>query len=332
MGIFAKSAVGIEIDTMEIRAVHLEGTADRPRLCNFGRFPIRDGIVRDSKVLNPEELGQAISSLWEKESIKCRNVILGINNQDVIVRFAVFPKVAKDKLDNMIRFQSQDYIPIPLDEIELDYSIIGESVSADTAQYRVLLVAGRKRMLFDFIQALQAARLNVLDIGVSMLSIERIIPKELRNIPLGVINLSNDSGSILILNGYEPGMARSFSYNTGMVDSIRGFLNNISEPGYVMREEELESVCGFISGEIRSSVMYYQNQNPDVNIQNIAITGGIARTRGLVEKLKHLFEINVSLLGPFRDQTAINSGKPTYSFQASDYAVCASLATRGLED
>jgi len=187
-------------------------------------------------------------------------------------------------------------------------------------------------MLFDFIHALQAARLNVSDIGVSMLSIERIIPKELRNIPLGVINLSNDSGSVLIMNGHEPGLARSFSYNAGMVNSIRGFLNNVSEQGYVMREEELESVCGFISGEIRSSVMYYQNQHPAVNIQNIAITGGIARARGLVEKLKQIFEINVSLLAPFRDHAAVHPGKPPYCFQASDYAVCASLAARGLED
>jgi len=221
MGIFEKSVVGIEFDSTEIRAIHLKGTPGKPRLVTYGRMQLQEGAVKDGKVQSPWLLSEAISNMWEKYGIKCRNVILGINNQDIIVRFAAFPKVPEDKIDNMIRFQSENYIPIPIEETELDYAVLGEDISVAPLQLKVLLVAARKQMLFDYINAMNKARLNVIDIGVSMLSLERLIPISLKNVPLIIVNLSNDFGNIVISDGKKLGFARTFSYNTVVIEAIK---------------------------------------------------------------------------------------------------------------
>jgi len=323
MGIFEKSVVGIEFDSTEIRAIHLKGTPGKPRLVTYGRMQLQEGAVKDGKVQSPWLLSEAISNMWEKYGIKCRNVILGINNQDIIVRFAAFPKVPEDKIDNMIRFQSENYIPIPIEETELDYAVLGEDISVAPLQLKVLLVAARKQMLFDYINAMNKARLNVIDIGVSMLSLERLIPISLKNVPLIIVNLSNDFGNIVISDGKKLGFARTFSYNTVVIEAIKNCK---------IDEKMLETFCEFIAGEIRSSVFYYQNQYPNVNIQEIAITGGLSRINGFTQRLKENLEINVYSFDGLEGFDTNNSKNNTDLFFSADFAVCASLALRGLEE
>lgn len=321
MGIFKRSSVGMEIDSKEIRVVHLEGSADKPVVRGFARQALPQGLVRDGKVLDPAGLGAAISELWARENIRCRNVILGVNNQDVIIRFAMVPDLPKDKLHNLIHFQSTDYIPIPISEIELDYSVIGSVDGQSGKQLKLLLVAGRKKMLFDFIGALERARLNITDITVSMLSMIKLIPEQYREVPVVLLNLANDFGNIVIMNGEEPGMARTFSYPSDLATYLSGpaSANN-------GREEVLVRLSDYVTGEIRSSVQYYRNMVPDISFAKIFLTG-TAATDGLLSMMRPLLNTELASLEPVNSITY----RPESFSGASDYTVCLSLALRGLE-
>lgn len=327
MGLLKRSSVGMEIDTKEIRVVYAEGSADKPVSCTFARYALPEGIVRDGKVINPVELGAAISTLWTRENIKSREIILGINNQDVIIRFAVVPALPKDKLHNLIHYQSTDYIPIPINEIELDYSVIGETGGSNGNALKLLLVAGRKNMLYDFISALEAARLKIVDITVSMLAMIRLVPEEMRNKPLVIVNISNDFGNIVILNRNEPGMARTFTYPAGLQTS----LSTPAEAGrydrYAVRTEALDKVSSYLAGEIRSSVQYYRNQDPELVFQRVYVTGSHAKVEGLLTAIQQLLQTEITLL----DLTKAQKAKLTDGQPSSDYTVCFSLALRGLE-
>jgi len=94
----------------------------------------------------------------------------------------------------------------------------------------------------------------------------------------------------------------------------------------------VETFCEFIAGEIRSSVFYYQNQYPNVNIQEIAITGGLSRINGFTQRLKENLEINVYSFDGLEGFDTNNSKNNTDLFFSADFAVCASLALRGLEE
>lgn len=330
MGIFKRSSVGMEIDSREIRVAYLEGTAEKPVPRVFARHALPQGLVRDGKVQNPAELGAAISALWARENIRSRDVILGINNQDVIIRFAVVPDLPKDKLHNLIHFQSTEYIPIPIQEIELDYSVVGTVENTSGKQLKLLLVAGRKQMLFEFINALEQAHLNITDISVSMLSMVRLLPEKYQQVPVVLMNLSNDFGNIVIMNRNEPGMARTFSYPSSLLPYLSGLLGVNGYEGREFREEALVRVCDYLAGEIRSSVQYYRNLEPDITFTNILLTGSIAKAEGLISRMQPLMNTELALLslGDLDDCIPKNMDG---SSQVSDYAVCLSLAIRGLE-
>ena len=330
MGVFKKSSVGLEIDSKEIRAVHVTGKPERPYLCTFARFPLNEGIVKDGKVLKENELGVALSTMWARENIKGRDVILGVNNQDIIVRFANFVKVPKDKLDNLIRFQAQEHIPIPIEEVELDYSVIGEESSDEGTFLKILLVAGKKKMLFDFIASLKAAKLNIVDIGASMLSISGILPREICDLPIAVVNLSNDFGNIIILNNGEPGMARTINYHKDIISVVKELNEKNPDIGYDIDDTRMDSICAILASEIRSSVLYFHNQNSNAIFCDIILTGKLSKIKCLAERLKQLTETNVRVVS--YNESRINlTGVDAFSGHEPDFAICTNLAIRGLE-
>lgn len=336
MGILQKSAVGLEIDSKEIKAVHLSGNPDKPHLRTFCRFPLRDGVVKDGKVFSAGELGVALATMWTRENIKCRDVILGVNNQDIIVRFANFVKVPEDKLDNLIRYQAQEYIPIPIEEVELDYSIIGEENHDDENYYNVLLVAGKKKMLFDFMTSIQSAHLNIVDIGVSMLSFTKLVPNELSDLPLVVVNLSYDFGNIVIVDNKKPGMARTISFSRE-ITQIADELSSKS-PGddciigdeCIIDDALLDRFCSTLATEIRSSVLYYQSQKPNAVFHKILLIGSLVRVKNLVERLRQFTDTDVVVFSQKRSGVNL-IGANNVLYNDSDYAICTNLAIRGLE-
>lgn len=328
MKLFSHSAVGMEIDSEEIRIIQMEGKPERPVMKVFARLPLKRGIVEEGRAVKAEELGSALSELWSKAGVGCRDVVLGINNQDIIVRFATLPKVPLDKLDNLIRFQSIDYIPIPVEEIELDYTITGELKNEAGSFYKVLLVAGRKKMLFQFLNAFQKAKLNISDITASMLSMNRLIPKELQGKPLAMMNLSNDFGNIVIMDRGEIGIARTFKY-PGEFNPSRPEAA-IANGDYTPVRQIPDEFCSFLAEEIRSSVRYYRNQNPEADFQHFAFTGCVSRTNGMIPKMKQLLESNVFLLD-LKQLGGNLANDANGMIVASDYSICACLAIHGLE-
>jgi type IV pilus assembly protein PilM len=203
-----KSAVGLEMDAYEVRAAEVGGTAVKPSLLGLGRAYLPEGVVKDGKVVRPDLLGGIISRLWTDARFKSRNVILGVSNQDVLIRTALIPRCPPDKLDSAIRFQAQDFLPVSINDVELDYIVLDDMAKTQAETIRVLLVAGRRGMLNGFLQAVGAAGLKLIDIDVSLLAMARLARKQAKNQVLAVVHFTKEQAGMAILDNGLPVLAR----------------------------------------------------------------------------------------------------------------------------
>lgn len=318
MGLIGKSIVGLELDSCEIRAVELSGSIKKPSVSAWGRVRLPQGMVRDGKIVDPANLPKYFEMLWKSSNFKSREVILGVNNQDVIVRFASFPKVPQDKIRSLIKFQAQDYIPVPLDDVELDYVVVGEKKTEEGEFINVVLVAARKKMLGDYLQGLLDAKLRVKEIDSSMLAIGRASLVGIEDSTFAVAGYNNDIANILIFKNGILGMARSFSFPQSS--------NECSDDG----EPDHNMIADILFGEIRSSLGYYRMQNNE-NINKIYLIGIGSNSRDAADKLSQSTGLSVVLAQPYK---ALETGmvKNNSTFKANDYIVSVSLAMRGLGD
>ena len=152
--------IGLDIGTSAVRAAEVRG-GQRPTVARFGQVLLPRGAVTDGEVQEPEIVAQAITALWKRAGFSSRTVRIGVSNRRVVTRQIELPAMAPADLEGAIRFQAQDYIPIPLSEAVMDYEVIEEITGAEgQALIRVLVVAAERAMVEPLLSAVRQAKLE----------------------------------------------------------------------------------------------------------------------------------------------------------------------------
>lgn len=330
-----KAGVGVDLDTREVRVVELRGKPRSPELSAFGRLPLPEGAVRKGGIIDAQKVGEALSTLWDQNGISTRDVVLGISNQEILVRFANFPKIPQEKLGNLIRLQAQDFLPLPLDKVVFDYLVVGENRDEEKESLEVLLVAARRDMVDGFLSALEAARLIPQDIDVSSLALLRLIPPEDRGKTVAVLHMPYEVGSILIARDGNPRLARFIPVSLTEILGKEFFhetRESIDPITIDWSEESFSYWSDMLTSELRSSIDYYQSQEEDYPVEQINLSGCGIRIEGLAERLQERFDIPVVTIDPLQGISLDQQAEYLLSGRASDFALNISLALRGLEE
>ncbi len=323
MNIWNKSIIGLELDSEEIRAVEIKGTRKKPSVVAWGSAKLPEGLVKDGKIINPKLLFCHIESLMTENGFKGKEIMLGVNNQDILVRFASFPKVAEDKIKSMIRFQAQDYIPVPMDEIELDYVVVDEKKNINGEFINVLLVGARKKMLKDFIEVFSESKLVIKEIDSTLLALGRAALVESHQGTFALVCFNHDIGNILIFKEGYLGMARSLSIKQA--------------PAWVSSEDSLHEsldhgstvIADILYNEIKSSVSYYKMQSGE-SIEDIYVIGCSDKQEKVAKRLSETIGSNIVVMKPYSSINAKGGKNPLDSFKTSEFVASISLALRGL--
>lgn len=328
--------VGLEVDEGEARAVELHGGPRTPVLEAWGRVPLSPGVFAEGTVADPEALGAALKQLWLTAGIGCREIILGVANKGVLVRTATFPKVPESKVSQMIRYQAQDYLPVPIHSVVLGHAVTRE-VSAEGKQLlEILLVAVRRDMLEPYFSALAEARLTIRDIHVSTLVLRRLLPPENKNGTYALLNVANGLSHLLITEGDVPRLARLIPaglhdvavFSKDLRDDAVTALNDRS---ISISSEAFRAWAEGLWEDLINSFSYYQGQPNTKPPEKIILSGPGAKMPGLAQWLSESTALPVVAAEPLEGIILPPEKEKSAAGEANDFAVCFCLARCGLE-
>lgn len=276
-----KSVIGFEVDTAEIRAIELTKSNGAYSVLACGKIPLPEGTIEEGFIRNADEFNKALAELLQNGNFKSNDVVVGVNNENVIMRYASFPKVPEDKLRNMVLLQAQEFIPIPVQEMEIDYVIAGESLNDEEQPVvNVLLVAARRNMLEQLITVLGASKLQVVDIDASVLSVCRGLAPMTVGKKYALLNMTDDILNFLVIKDSEISMVRSITIPERAADAVKSVFSQETE---TIPQEDLEAVGSMLASETNSSVSYYAMQNMAEPIEQIYFVSA-ARDAGTLAK------------------------------------------------
>lgn len=190
MGRFRSQPVGMDIDRSSIKGVQISKSGGGYALQHVGYRRLPPGAIADGEVADHDLLAEEIKQFWATHSFKGKTLLLGIANQNVVVRMLDFPRMDPDELSSAIGFEAQDHIPMPLDEAVLDYTLLGPSEEGSDLN-KILIVAAQKDMVGRYTSAVRAAGLRPLGVDVKALSLMRSTLPEA---------LFEDEGAVLLLD------------------------------------------------------------------------------------------------------------------------------------
>lgn len=279
--------------------------------------------------LPPEEFQEKrnaiLSEIWQEHKFKKRDVMLSIPGRGAIVRQFRIPRVSGERLDRMVRFEAKQQIPIPLDQVILDYHYF----DSGEPELEVSLIAIRKNAVEEYVSVLKEAKLRpdlidaaplclfnifaqeerppedvvaIIDIGASETNIviyqDRVV-KFIRSAPVGGNLLTEALAGQLDMSFAE---AEEVKRSLG---SIRLQENDLSSDEIQERTqliEIVESGLDKIYGEIRRSIDFFISKPEGEALTHVILTGGTSRFQGIEEQLEERLGVPVDKADAFETE------------------------------
>ena len=315
----AKKFLTLGIGASSVALAEYEASGSRLTLVNYGTAALAAPLDQGDAdaILSP-----AILEIVREKGIKPGKVAVALSGQMVFTRFAAIPFAGNDeaKFDQMVRYEIEQNIPVPIDEMVCDRQLLGETPNGDKA---VLVVAAKVEQVEAISSALAATGFEpelvdvaplavtnalrasvpddgscsiVLDIGAKTTSLVIIEGEKLyiRSIPIAGNSLTKEIAQALGCTQEEAeGIKRESAYVSmgGVTEDEDETLDRISK---VCR-----AVLTRLHAEISRSVNFFRSQQGGGAPTKMYLTGGTALLPQIAEFFSDSLQIEVDFLDPF---------------------------------
>lgn len=353
----SRGKIGLDIGTSSIKIVELEKKGGRFELLNYGIFELEGA---DSSVANQvraegwqnilkmpdQDISEGIKELIKKAGINSSEVVASIPSFSTFATVIEMPYVSDEDLARALPFEAKKYVPIPLDEVVLDWSIVGvidgqpQQAGAVPSLVEVFLAAVPKEETSRYQNIMKNANLHIqaLELENSAL-IRGLLGNDLSSAV--VVNIGGRSTSISIIKrGYE---RVSHNYEVGGFEITRAISKSIGVS--LEKAEELKrkfglkkvedniinestiSLIDMMVFETQKTIAGYEESNKE-KVANIILIGGLVNMPGFSDYFKEKLGRNITVGNPFARITYPEELEPIMPELKSTLAIAIGLAMR----
>ncbi len=177
------NGVAIELGSERINIAQLQKKGAEISLKYLCSAEVPAGIFEEGRIVNPQELGELISTTLADNKIKATHVTTSVPMRESVIRLIPLPAELDDRevRDLILNHEAALYLPYPRDEVDLDYQkldLVTDEDGLDKVQ--VMLAATRKEVTDSYIETFQYAGLQVKVLEISSFAVLRTIKEQLR--------------------------------------------------------------------------------------------------------------------------------------------------------
>lgn len=362
-------ALGVDIGSSAIKIVQLKKKNGQAVLETYGELalgPYGGAGVGQAVVLPTDKLAQALSDLMkEKEvNITTKKCGLSIPFASSLMSVIEMPEVSPKQLEVMVPLEARKYIPVPISEVMLDWSVIPKSdvsqvtpeggvdqapadgvlaTPSNTPKVDVLVVAIHKETIARYQDLVARAGLEAGFFEIEIFSTMRsVLDETLR--PVLIMDMGAASTKLYII---ERGIIRtSHTVNRGAQDITRTLaqaLNISNERAEVMKREvgllgpdktvtdTMSLALDHIFSEVNNVLLSFEKKY-NKTVAKVFMVGGGAALKGLSDVAKNSLKTEVSLGLPFNKVSAPAFLDNILKETGPEFAVSIGLALRKLAE
>jgi len=308
--------IGLDIGSSTIKLVELSpAAAGRYRLTALGQV---DTPVVDDPIAWDRARSDAIKSLVKDTRASSKQVAISLPETLVYTRVIEMPALAEPDLTSTIRFQAEQYIPVPLADVVLKHQVLSQpEPGIPGAKMSVLLVAAPNDVLSRYSLLLSNSGLQLAAVETEILAVARaIIGAESSNLITLLIHLGAESTTLAVFKNGLLVLAQSI--NTGGAAITRSIATQMSlEPSqaeqyiksYGLDETKLDGkvaaaikpIVELILTEVKRVIAFYRTRETTEPLRRAVLTGGMALLPGLVQHFTEIIDLEVQIGNAFEN-------------------------------
>jgi type IV pilus assembly protein PilM len=314
------SMMGLDISTSSAKLIELgKDTGGEFVLERMASEPFEKGWISEGQIEKFDEVADAVRRLVGKSGSRTRHVVMAMPQSAVITKKIILPDgLREEELELQVESEAHQYIPFSLDEVSLDFCIIGPSPTS-AGDVEVLIAASRKDRVQDRQGLAEAAGLKpvVLDIEshASRMAMSRVVaalPNHGKDALVALFEIGADSTSLKVLRDdellYDRDQAFGGAQLTQLISRQYGFSFEEAEgkklAGDLPEDYESSILNPFVESlaqEIGRSLQYFFTSTPHHKVHYVMLAGGTAALPGLRERVKEVTGFASKVVDPFEN-------------------------------
>ena len=179
-----QSLLGIDISSSVVKVLELGLKGGKYSVESYAVEPLPSNAVVESKIENKEDVASAIQRAVKRSGSKVKDAAVAVPANSAITKIISYPASLSDReMEEQILLEAESHIPYPLEEVRLDFEIIGVSES-DPEAVDVLLAASRSENVDLRTEVLEMAGLKPKLVDVEAYTVENAFSLIAPQLPL----------------------------------------------------------------------------------------------------------------------------------------------------
>ncbi len=312
--------IGLDISSSSVKMLEFvpaEKGKGKFRVERYAIEPLPRDAVVDGKIVNIEGIAEAISRAWKRMGATTRYVAMALPAAAVITKKIILPaNLREQEMEIQVESEANQYIPFALEEVNLDFQVIGPAPSSPD-EVEVLLAASRKEMVEDRVSCAEGAGLKPvvmdMEIHAAQAAFEMIqaqLPEGGRDQTIALMDIGANVMNVTVLRNNQTVYSREQAFGGSMLtqEIVRAYgmsveeAENAKRAGSLPDNYEAEILAPFLENlslEAARAVQFFFSATPYTQVDHIVLSGGCAVLSGVQEAVSGHTQVDSVIANPF---------------------------------
>ena len=341
----SKAVVGVDIGTHSIKVVETAGTKANPQVTAWGVAPLPVGAFSENSIANADLISETLSSLLVSSGIKGTDMAVAISSSHAITKvLGMQSNMNEIEMEEQISIEALHFIPYPIDEVNLDFEVLGPSTDTES-ENEVLLVACRRSIVDDYVDLIEDLELNLKYVDIDTYALERVYRSQ-NSIaanadgPVAIFDIGSASSHMMVLDLERVLYSRHQNFGAAqLVKLVRKeygvsaeeadeILNSAQPPGDFLQAVQ-EPFVEMLRQEVSRALQFFYSSSSFSNIDSVVLTGACCALAGIGGDLEIKLKSKVTVMNPFAEASVL-SRRDAVVAKAPSLGVAYGLSLRGL--
>ncbi len=343
--------LGIDLSASSVKVLELSKGGEHYRVERYAVEAMPQNAMVEHSITEIEQVAQAMARAVKRSGSRLKHVALAVPGSHVISKIVTMPAGLTDRdLQTQIEMEADRHIPYPLDEVNMDFHVLGPASGA-ADQVSVLLAACRKEIVDDYVAVANAAGLTPLVIDIETYAMENtygLISSSMADggmeKTLAVLDAGATTTTINVMHNNRSVYTRDHTFGgRQLTEEIqRRYGLSYEEAGLAKKQGGLpdnyqtdvlrpfmEAMCQ----EIMRALQFFYSSSPFNSVDQVILAGGCAQIPGIEELVASRVGVPTAIANPFSSMSLAARIKPQMlSADAPSLMVSCGLAMRGFDE
>ncbi len=344
------SILGIDISSSAVKILEISGSGDELCVDGYGRETLPPFALDGNLIKDADAIANCIKKVLLKARLTSKHAALAVPDSVVISKVVqINDGLNEQEMEELVVIEADKYIPYPIDEINLDFEILGHSAK-NSAMLDVLIVASRAENVQRRVEVAALAGLTATIVDVDSYAVERAALQLAKDLPAGgqdkivaIIDIGARFCHLFVLHGMKLIFSREEKFGgMQLIEAISEHYKMTPEQAIEAKEQgglpddyDAEILTPFkemLLLQIKRTLQFFYSTSQHGFVDHILLAGGLARQEGLDTLIQKHLGVMTTIANPLShmsmnkliDLESINKDAPSLM-------VACGLALRNIE-